>query len=55
MSTIDLVIPNPNSENDKSAFNALIQAMVSMNKVLICRYTPRKNSELKLTALLPCK
>ncbi len=55
MSNIDIVIPNPASENDKTAFNALIQAMISINKVLICRFSPRKNAEPKLTALIPCK
>jgi hypothetical protein len=55
MSNIDIVIPNPSSESDKTALNALIQAMISMNKILICRYSYRKNSEPKLTALIPCK
>ena len=55
MSGVDLVIPNPTSENDKIAFNALVQTMISMNKVLVCRYAYRKNSDPKLTVLSPCK
>ena len=54
MSDVDLVIPNPTSESDKTAFEALVQAMISMNKVLICRYAPRNNSQPKLTVLSPC-
>jgi len=51
--TSDIIIPNPTSEKDKVAFTALIQAMISMNKVIIARYAPRKNSEPKLSVLSP--
>ena len=54
MSSIDLIIPNPNSETDKVAFNSLVQGMISMNKVMICRYSPKRNSDPKLTVLSPC-
>lgn len=53
MSSVDVVIPNPESEPDKKAFSALIQEMVQMNKVLIARYVARSNAEPKLVVLSP--
>ena len=55
MSGVDLVIPNPKSDSDKTAFEAIVQAMISLNKVLISRFCPRKNSQPKLSILSPCK
>ena len=47
------MIPNPSSTNDFIAFNALIQEMISMNKVIICRYVFKNNANPKLVCLTP--
>jgi ATP-dependent DNA helicase 2 subunit 2 len=53
MSGSDLVIPNPQSEEDVKAFTAIVKEMISMNKVIIARYVPRQNAEPKLVVLSP--
>ena len=53
MSGVDLVIPNPQSENDIKAMKALVEEMIKMNKVLIARYVYRNNSSPKLVVLSP--
>jgi ATP-dependent DNA helicase 2 subunit 2 len=53
MSTSDVIIPDPTSEIEMRAFHALVTEMITMNKVLICRYVYRTNSEPKLVVLYP--
>ena len=53
MSGVDLVIPNPQSENDIKAMKALVEEMIKMNKVLIARYVYRNNSNPKSVVLSP--
>lgn len=51
----DIVIPNPTSESDKTAFTSFVQGMIELNKYLICRFVPRANADAKLVVLIPCK
>ena len=53
MNGVDIVIPNPESENDIKAFTAIVKEMKEMNKVMICRYVYRENAEPKLVVLSP--
>lgn len=53
MSGVDMVIPNPQSENDITALKALISEMIKLNKVIIARYVYRQNSDPKLVVLTP--
>ena len=53
MSGVDIVVPNPTSEEDIKGTTALIKEMIKMNKVIIARYVPRNNSQPKLVVLTP--
>lgn len=53
MSGVDIVIPNPGDDAEIRSFAALVEAMKSTNKVLICRYVYRENSDPKLVVLSP--
>ena len=53
MSGVDIVIPNPTSEEDIQATLALVTEMLKMNKVIIARYVYRNNSQPKLVVLIP--
>ena len=53
MSGVDIVIPNPTSNNDIKGTLALVNEMIKMNKVIIARYVPRNNSQPKLVVLTP--
>lgn len=53
MGGTDIVIPNPNDSVQVKAFYALVESMLSQNKVLICRFVARAKSEPKLVVLLP--
>ena len=55
MGGCDIVVPNPTSDSDKTAFTAFVQGMIEMNKVLICRFVSRANADAKLVVLSPCK
>lgn len=50
---VDIVIPNPEVIKEIEAFTALVQEMIRLNKVLICRYVYRNNSDPKLVVLTP--
>ena len=53
MSGVDIVVPNPTSEEDIIGTTALVKEMLKMNKVIIARYVPRNNSQPKLVVLTP--
>lgn len=53
MSGVDLLIPNPASEEDILALQSLVNEMLKMNKVLIARFVYRQNSDPKLVVLTP--
>ena len=53
MSGVDIVVPNPASEEDIKGTAALVIEMLKMNKVIIARYVPRNNSQPKLVVLTP--
>ena len=53
MSGVDLVIPNPTSNEDIKGTLALVTEMIKMNKVIIARYVYRNNSQPKLVVLTP--
>ena len=53
MSGVDIVVPNPTSEEDIKGTTALVKEMIKMNKVIIARYVPRNNSQPKLVVLTP--
>ena len=53
MSGVDIVVPNPTSEEDIKGTTALVKEMLKMNKVIIARYVPRNNSQPKLCVLTP--
>ena len=53
MSGVDIVIPNPTSNEDIKATLALVTEMIKMNKVIIARYVYRNNSQPKLVVLTP--
>jgi len=53
MGGVDIVIPNPESANDIETFTAFVMEMIETNKVLICRYVARNNTEPKLVVLTP--
>jgi len=53
MAGVDLVIPNPENDNDIETFTAFVIEMIQTNKVLICRYVSRNNAEPKLVVLTP--
>ena len=53
MSGVDIVVPNPTSEEDIKGTTALVKEMLKMNKVIIARYVPRNNSQPKLVVLTP--
>jgi ATP-dependent DNA helicase 2 subunit 2 len=50
ISGVDIITP---VGGDATAFTAVVQSMIEMNKVLICRYVSRDNSEPKLVVLSP--
>lgn len=50
---VDMVVPNPESQEDCKAFAAMVHEMLDMNKVLICRYVYRDNNDPKLVVLSP--
>ena len=53
MGSVDIVIPNPNSENDLKATMAIVNEMIKLNKVIIARYVFRNNVQPKLVVLIP--
>ena len=53
MSGVDIVVPNPTSEDDIKGTLALVNEMIKMNKVIIARYVPRNNAQPKLAVLTP--
>ena len=53
MSGVDLVVPNPTSNEDIQGTLALVNEMIKMNKVIIARYVYRNNSQPKLVVLTP--
>ena len=53
MSGVDIVVPNPTSDEDIIGTTALVKEMLKMNKVIIARYVPRNNSQPKLVVLTP--
>ena len=53
MSGVDIVVPNPTSEEDIKGTTALVKEMIKMNKVIIARYVYRNNSQPKLVVLTP--
>lgn len=53
MSGSDVVFPNPNDSTQVKAFYSMVEAMISQNKVLICRFISRAKSEPKLVVLSP--
>ena len=53
MSGVDLVVPNPTSNEDIKGTLALVTEMLKMNKVIIARYVPRAGSQPKLVVLTP--
>ena len=53
MSGVDIVIPNPTSNEDIKGTLALVNEMIKMNKVIIARYVYRNNSQPKLVVLTP--
>ena len=53
MSGVDLLIPNPSSEEDILALQSFVNEMLKMNKVLIARFVYRQNSDPKLVVLTP--
>ena len=53
MSGVDIVVPNPTSEEDIIGTTALVQEMLKLNKVIIARYVYRNNSQPKLVVLTP--
>ncbi len=50
MSGVDVITP---VSGDVLAFTAIVQSMIEMNKVLICRYVYRENADPKLVVLSP--
>ena len=53
MSGVDIVIPNPTSNDDIRGTLALVNEMIKMNKVIIARYVFRNNAQPKLVVLTP--
>ena len=53
MSGVDVVIPNPTSEENIKGTLALVNEMIKMNKVIIARYVYRNNAQPKLVVLTP--
>ena len=53
MSGVDIVIPNPTSNEDIKGTLALVNEMIKMNKVIIARYVFRNNAQPKLVVLTP--
>ena len=53
MRGVDIIIPNPKSEDDCLSMRALIYEMINMNKVIIARYIPRAGSPPRLVVLTP--
>ena len=53
MSGVDIVVPNPTSNEDIKGTLALVTEMLKMNKVIIARYVYRNNSQPKLVVLTP--
>jgi Ku70/Ku80 beta-barrel domain/Ku70/Ku80 C-terminal arm len=48
------VVPSVgNSNKDKIALHSIVQEMIKMNKVLICRFVPRANADPRLVVLNP--
>lgn len=48
------VIPPKDSVKEQQSFDALVVALLDLDKVALVRYISRKNSAPKLGALLPC-
>jgi len=49
----DIVVPSPGNENDKKSLTVLVEEMQKTNKVMICRFVSRANSDPKLVVLIP--
>ncbi len=46
-------MPSPGNENDKRAITVLVEEMQKTNKVMICRFVSKANSDPKLVVLIP--
>lgn len=53
MAGCDVVIPEPSDVLQVRAFTAIVESMISLNKVLLCRFIARSKTEPKLVVLHP--
>ena len=53
MGGTDAIFPNPNDSSQVKAFYAMVESMISLNKVLICRFVAKQKSRPKLVVLHP--
>jgi len=55
MSGVDVLVAQDKNKHDRKALASLIHALYELERVAICRYITRKNSQPKLVCLIPRK